>query len=380
MRLVVVGSGVVGAACAYAAAGLGAEVVLVDADLPGQATAAGAGIICPWDSHIDDPVWYAFACQAAREYPALVAELAEIADGADVSYRQVGALMVTGDADEAERESQRLRDRLAAAPEMGEIRVLDASEASELFPPLRPGSAGIYMGGAARVDGRRLRSALVRAALAIGAVVTSGRAELAVSDGRVTGVEVDGEFVSADCVVAAAGAWTAALVAPAGLTVRVTPQRGQIVHLRIDSADTSRWPVVLPANSGHYLLAFDDSRVVAGATRETGSGFDARVTAGGLDEVLNQALAVAPGLASGSHLETRVGLRPAGPDIRPLLGSVAAGGSPGAAGAPGNSGLVIATGLGASGLTLGPLTGAIAAKTALGVDQPFDLTPFDPLR
>jgi len=359
---------------------MGAEVMLVDADLPGQATAAGAGIICPWDSHVDDPVWYKFACQAAREYPALVAELAEIADGADVSYRQVGALTVTADADEAERESQRLRDGLAMAPEMGEIRVLDASEASALFPPLRPGSTGIYIGGAARVDGRRLRSGLVRSALARGAVVTSGRAELAVSDGRVTGVKVDGEFVAADCVVAAAGAWTAAFAAPAGLTVRVTPQRGQIVHLRMDSADTSRWPVVLPASSGHYLLAFDDSRVVAGATRETGSGFDARVTAGGLDEVLNEALAVAPGLASASHVETRVGLRPAGPDIRPLLGSVAVGGSSGAAGGAGSCGLVIATGLGASGLTLGPLTGAIAAKTALGVDQPFDLTPFDPLR
>ena len=43
---------------------------------------------------------------------------------------------------------------------------------------------------------------------------------------------------------------------------------------------------MLPAASGHYLLAFDDSRVVAGATRETGAGFDVRVTPGGLHEVL----------------------------------------------------------------------------------------------
>jgi D-amino-acid dehydrogenase len=283
--------------------------------------------------------------------------------------------MLARDADEAKRESQLLSAGQAAAPEMGEVRVLEPAEASELFPPLRPGSAGVYVGGAARVDGRRLRSGLVRAALAKGAVVTAGRAELAIRAGHVAGVDVDGEFLGADSVVVAAGAWTAALAAPAGVAVRVAPQRGQIVHLRMESADTSRWPVVLPASSGHYLLAFDDSRVVAGATRETGSGFDARVTAGGLDEVLTQALAVAPGLAAASHLETRVGLRPAGPDFRPLLGPAAAGGTAGA-----GAGLVIATGLGASGLTLGPLSGAIAAKTALGVDQPFDLTPFDPLR
>jgi len=371
MRLVIVGSGVVGAACAFTAAGLGAEVVLVDADLPGQATAAGAGIICPWLSHTDDPVWHAFACQAAREYPALVAELADVAVGADVSYRQVGALLLAGDSDAGERESQLLRAGLAAAPEIGEVRVLEPAEATGLFPPLRPGSRGVYVGGAARVDGRRLRSGLVRAALAGGAVVKAGRADLAFRAGQLAGVDVDGEFIGADSVVVAAGAWTAGLVALAGVVVRVAPQRGQIAHLRMEAADTSRWPVVLPASSGHYLLAFDDSRVVAGATREAGSGFDARVTAGGLDEVLTQALAVAPGLAAASHVETRVGLRPADPDKRPLLGPVAVNG---------NAGLLIATGLGASGLTLGPLTGAIAAKTALGVDQPVDLTPFDPLR
>lgn len=370
MRLIVVGGGVTGAACAYTAAGLGAEVVLVDADLPGQATAAGAGIICPWSSSAVDPAWYAFACAAARDYPALVAELAGGAGGDPdgVSYRQVGALMLTRDGDEADRECRRLRAGLAAAPEMGEVRVVDAAEASELFPPLRPGSAAVYVGGAARVDGRRLRAALLRAARARGAAAVTGRAELICRAGRVAGVEVGGQVLPGDVVVAAAGAWTAALVEPTGRAVRVTPQRGQIVHLRLESADTSRWPVVLPARSGHYLLAFDDARVVAGATRETGSGFDQRVTAGGLEEVLTRALGVAPGLADASHLETRVGLRPAGPDIRPLLGPA------------GVDGLVVATGLGATGLTVGPLAGSVAARTALGVHQPFDLTPFDPLR
>jgi D-amino-acid dehydrogenase len=34
--------------------------VLVDAALAGRATVAGAGIICPWSSRIEDPDWYAF--------------------------------------------------------------------------------------------------------------------------------------------------------------------------------------------------------------------------------------------------------------------------------------------------------------------------------
>jgi len=170
-------------------------------------------------------------------------------------------------------------------------------------------------------------------------------------------------------VVAATGAWTASFVEPAGVKVRVVPQRGQIMHIGLESAGTGSWPVVLPSAAGHYMLAFGDSRVVAGATREPDAGFDARVTPGGLSEVLANALSVAPGLAGGTHLETRVGLRPASPDGRPLLGAV-----------PGVDGLIVATGLGANGLTAGAYAGSIAARLALGLPPALDLWPFDPLR
>lgn len=372
MRLIVVGSGIVGAACAYAASGLGAQVTVVDAAEPGQATAAGAGIICPWTASVGDPYWYDFACAAARHYPPLIAALAELGEG-DVSYRQVGALLLADDQDRLEQARQRLNDRRAAAPEIGDVRLLTGEQARDLFPPLRPGQAAVHIAGAARVDGRRLAAALVRAASRLGATIRTGTARLACRAGhevhgaRVTGVTVDGDLIKADAVVAAAGAWTASLLASAGVTVRVVPQRGQIVHIGLGPADTSRWPVILPSATGHYLLAFDDSRVVAGATREAGSGFDPRVTAAGLAEVLANALAVAPGLGAGTLLETRVGLRPVGPDARPLLG-------------PAADGLVVATGLGASGLTMGPYAGAIAARVALGLPPDIDLAPFNPLR
>lgn len=370
MRLVVVGGGIVGAACAYVASGLGAYVALVDAAMPGQATAAGAGIICPWSAAVDDRSWYDFACAAAREYPSLIAGLADLGE-TDVSYRKVGALMLAGtaDNDDLERARERIVARRAAAPEIGDVQVLTSSQARSLFPPLRPGLAAVHIAGAARVDGRSLAAALTRAASRNGAAIRTGAARLACRSGRVTGVMVDGELIEADAVVAATGAWTASFLEPAGVTVQVAPQRGQIVHIGLGSTDTSRWPVILPTAAGHYLLAFCGSRVVAGATREAGSGFDVRVTAGGLAEVLANALAVAPGLGPGTHLETRVGLRPVGPDIRPLLGPV-----------DGVDGLVVATGLGASGLTMGPYAGAIAARSALSLPQGIDLDPFDPLR
>jgi D-amino-acid dehydrogenase len=369
MRVIVVGSGVVGASCAYTARCLGAEVLLTDAALPGQATAAGAGIVCPWSSSLaDDPVWYSFACAAARYYPRLVAELADLGE-TDLGYRQVGALVLAGSPERQEQVGQQFLARRDEAPEIGEVAALTGAEARALFPPLHPDHAAVLVGGAWRVDGRLLAASMARAAAGKGAVITASRAELVCRSGRVAGVMLKGVLVEADAVVAATGAWTTSFLEPSGVTVAVTPQRGQIVHMSLEPADTSRWPVVLPTASSHYLLAFGGSRVVAGATRETGAGFDYRVTPGGLSEVLEQALAVAPGLAAGTYLETRVGFRPMGPDSLPLLGPV-----------PGVDGLVVATGLGPTGLTMGPYAGAVAARVALGEQPGIDLTPVNPLR
>jgi D-amino-acid dehydrogenase len=378
VRLIVVGSGIVGASCAYAASSLGAEVVLVDAAKPGRATAAGAGIICPWSSRVADPAWCALAYAAAREYPALTARLADLGE-TDVGYRQVGALALAERDEDREQIRRTLLARRAAAPEIGEVTGLSGADAQRLFPPLRADAAAVYIGGAARVDGRKLAAALARAAVRQGAVVRDGDAQLALGRGRVGGVRtlgrgrvggvrVGGELIEGDAVIAATGAWTGPFLQAAGLAIPVQAQRGQIMHISLGEVDTTRWPVVLPGASGHYLLAFDDGRIVAGATRETGSGLDYRITPAGLAEILEQALAVAPGLAGGTYLETRVGFRPMGPSIRPLLGPV-----------PGLDGLVVATGLGASGLTMGPLAGSLAAQAALGLAPDIDLEPFAPL-
>ena len=62
-------------------------------------------------------------------------------------------------------------------------------------------------------------------------------------------------------------------------------------------------PVVMPPND-QYILTFDNGHVVIGATHENDTGFDHRVTAGGLHEVFHKALAVAPGLENATVLET----------------------------------------------------------------------------
>ncbi|MMZ60067.1 D-amino acid dehydrogenase small subunit [compost metagenome] len=104
-----------------------------------------------------------------------------------------------------------------------------------------------------------------------------------------------------------------------------------------------------------------------GATHENDiEGYDTSVTAGGMQEVLNKGLAVAPGLADSTLLEVRVGFRPFTPGFLPVLGAV-----------PGWKGLFAANGLGASGLTVGPYVGNQLAKLVLGMETYIDLQHYD---
>ncbi len=168
MKIVVIGAGVVGASCAYALAKAGAETVIIDSSLPGRATAAGAGIISPWSSAPGIPSLDALSVGGARHYPGLIASLAE--DGeTDTSYRRVGAIVVSTDPAQLDEVEHRTRARAAQDASAGAVSRITAREAQELFPPLGGGLAAVHVQGGARVDGRKLAAALLRAASRHGA-------------------------------------------------------------------------------------------------------------------------------------------------------------------------------------------------------------------
>lgn len=361
-RVVVIGSGVAGASTAYALARAGAAVTVVENGSPGQATAAGAGILQPWSSSVTGPVYDLYA-GGAEYYPAFVDLLA--ADGVtDVGYAGNGSLVVDADPGRLDEVEARLRSRTVHVPAAGTISRLSAAEARALFPPLAPGLGAVHVAGGARVDGRLLDAGLLEAARRHGARVRHGEARLRPGPDGGPRVDVDGDPLAADAVVVAAGAWTTRLLGAVGCPVAVEPQRGQISHLSLDGVATGSWPSVLPLG-GHYLVAFDAGRIVVGATRETGSGFGPRITASGALEVLTNALAVAPGLAAATVLETRVGLRPLTATGAPFVGAV-----------PGHPGLFVNAGFGAAGLTMGPVAGAALAQLVLTGSSDLDLTPF----
>ncbi|OEH92100.1 NAD(P)/FAD-dependent oxidoreductase [Bacillus solimangrovi] len=85
-----------------------------------------------------------------------------------------------------------------------------------------------------------------------------------------------------------------------------------------------------------------------------------------MNEVMNKALQIAPGLENSTYVETKVGFRPFTPDFLPVIGYV-----------PNVEGLLAANGLGSSGLTSGPYVGAELASLALGKPTELDIDNYD---
>ncbi|MCQ9385836.1 NAD(P)/FAD-dependent oxidoreductase [Brevibacterium moorei] len=375
---IVIGGGIAGAATAFELAARGIRTTLIDAGDTGQATAASAGILQPWSSSVTGD-FYRLYSHGAAHYPGLLERLA----GRDIhttSFARTGGLFVSRDESTVATALERTLARKDAGEELiGDARMLSSTQLQEMFPPLAAGLTGFVVPGGGHVDGRVFRDALLDAAVSLGAQVIRGRAELgaglgaagaeqaeASTAGAVTvhppagasatagsaqqatrGTADRAQVLHADAIVVASGAWTNALLAPLGIEVPLHPQRGQITHLRVEGVNTSGWPSVHMGD--HYLVAFGDSRVAVGATREHEAGFDPRVTAAGQLSVLAKALDVAPGLADATLIETRVGLRPYPDAELPLFGRLA-------------DRLYLATGFGAGGLTMGPYIGSLVAR------------------
>jgi len=350
----VIGGGIVGMATAYELGLAGARTLLVDRADAGRATAAGAGILSPETDKRDDPGWVELVLAAGRHYETLIPQL-----DPDHGWARCGILqLATRDTDVPAWEW--VAERASGATE------ISPDDAHAMVPVLGPVLRALHHPLAARVDGRMMCAALRRGAEHHGVEVRSGSVD-DVQTGSPATVVIDGDAITTDAAVIAGGAWTRALGERLGVQLPVSPLRGQIAHLGVAEHDTDGWPIVQQVY-GHYMVPWADHRVAVGATVED-AGFADEVTAGSVNEIMREALRVMPGLAGATLGEVRVGLRPTSVDDRPLLGAL-----------PGISNVFVATGHGASGLLLGPVSGKLVADQMLARPPTLDLTPFSPAR
>jgi len=358
LDVIVVGGGVMGCGIALRLRQAGARVTVLERSIPGaEASSAAGGILAP-QMESEGPGPFLELCLKSRAlYPDFARELHALT-GVDVGYLPSGLLHVAFD----EAGARRLEATVGWQQKRGlRAELLGPREVHHLEPQL----SGALVAAARfpddhQVDNRLLTRALTMAAAKVGATFRTGYVRGVVeAEGRVVGVDLDGETLRADAVVIAAGSWSG-LVQGISLDPRVVrPARGQMVQLQ------TRLPLlshVVFSDKG-YLIPRADGRIIAGSTLEF-AGFEKHVTAEGLHRILALALELCPALASAPVQETWAGLRPYTEDHLPILG---AGPLPG---------LFLATGHFRNGILLAPLTARLLAQAVLGDSPLVDLTPF----
>lgn len=362
--VVIVGAGIVGAACAAECAAGGLRVLVLDRGPIGAGTTgAGMGHIVVMD---DSEAQFALTRYSRELWRELARELP-----ADVEYDACGTLWVAADNEEmmeVERKQEYYSDRGV------KVEVLDAEGVKNAEPQLRHGLAGgLRVPGDAVVYPPCAARFLLERAMEKGAAVRTG---MAVRELRADGSVAleDGSSIAGEFCVNATGPWSPSL-AP-GLPVRkrkghlvVTDRhpgfvRHQIVELGyLKSAHASSRDSVAfniqPRKTGQMLL---------GSSRQ----FDAEdggVDQPILDRMIQRGLEYLPALGQLSCIRVWTGHRAATPDKLPLIGPSVESQSVWLA--TGHEGLGITTSLG---------TGRLLADQLLNRRTQIPAEPYAPAR
>ena len=312
--VVVVGGGIVGAACALECAAEKLSVAIVEARMiGGGATAAGMGHLVVMD---DSEAQFALTRYSQVLWNELSEELPPM-----VEYDACGTIWVAADDDEMQ---EVFRKEKFYSERGVRVEVLDEQSLAEAEPNLRrrlvgglrvPGDSVIYPPCAAQF--------FVERAVARGAKLFVGQAVEALTR---EGVRLrDGSLISAELVVNAAGSWSPELTPQ----LQVKKRKGHLVI-------TDRYPGFLRhqlvelgyLKSAHSLTA--DSVAFNIQPRKTGQlligssrQFEVehtRVETSLTRRMVERAVEYLPGLGKLSALRAWTGFRAATPDKLPLIG------------------------------------------------------------
>ncbi|MFB7967198.1 NAD(P)/FAD-dependent oxidoreductase [Streptomyces rubiginosohelvolus] len=359
MDIVVIGAGIVGAACAFHAASAGLGVTVLDRGPVGAGTTSrGEGNILLSDKEPGPEL------ELARLSRGLWDEVGKELGPEAVEFENKGGLVVAS-TPEALAALHAFAARQAAAGVQTEL--VDRPDAFE--PHIAPGlPGGVRYPQDAQVQPVLAAAGLLRAAVRRGARVRTGEAVAAVTgtDGRITGVRTaDDAVLAADAVVNAAGTWGGEVGRRLGAPVEILPRRGFVlvteplppmIRHKVYSADY----VAHVASSDEGLetsCVVEGTRagtILIGASRER-VGFDTTMNPAVLALLAAQACRLFPFLRDVHLIRAYRGFRPYCPDHLPVVGPD-----------PRVPGVLHACGHEGAGIGLAPGTGALITAQLLG--------------
>jgi D-hydroxyproline dehydrogenase subunit beta len=360
---IIVGAGIVGAACADELARCGLRVGVIDRDVIGSgATAAGMGHIVVMD---DSEPQFALTRYSQTLWQALKRDLPE-----DVEFEQCGTIWVAADGDEM-LEVRRKCDYYRARGVPAEI--LDHAQLKELEPNLREGLSGgllvpedavLYPPCAARF--------LMERAQKHGATLQLGASVRKIGENRVLmddGVELRGEMI-----INTAGAWSTELTT--GIDVK--KRKGHLVITDRYQGFLRHQLVELGyLKSAHSLnadsVAFNvqprrTGQILIGSSRQFGAEHK-EVDHAMIVRMLHRAQEFMPALAPMSVVRVWTGFRAATPDKLPLIGPW-----------PHDKSVFLATGHEGLGITTSLATAKLVADQITGAKPQIAIEPYLPSR
>ena len=372
--VVVVGAGVVGAACAAELARAGLAVCVLDRLGPAAgASSSGEGNLLVSDKMPGPELEFALHSLALWRR---LAERSEV----PLEFEEKGGLVVAV-SDESFAALSRLlpeQRRLGVRAE-----ALSGPELAGVEPMLATGlRGGVHYPQDCQLQPMRGVRALLTDATRAGTTVVAGAEVLGVARDRSGHVErllTSRGAISTRQVILAAGAWSGSLARTLGSPVDVQPRRGHIVvteplpplvrhkvyeagyveTVESDDAALLSAAVVEGTKSGPILL---------GSSREL-AGWDRQLSMEAIGMIARRAAALFPFLRDVRAIRAYLGFRPASPDHLPIIGAD-----------PEVPGLWHATGHEGAGVGLAPGTADLLRALIVGTPPPVDPAPFDPGR
>lgn len=357
--LAVIGAGVVGSSAAYFAAKLGARVALIDKSLPGtEASGRNAGGIRQQGRL---PAELPLAMHSIRLWQHFRDDL-----GGQFEYEQSGNLYLGL----TEREVEILKAAAERQQKAGlPVQFLGPAEVRELAPAL---THRVLAANYCATDGHAnpiLATRFIsRVAVGAGARLFDRTRVLnfEISGGRVTGLVTDKGRLGCRAVIAACGPWTVELGRQIGLNIPLMPRRTQILV-------TTPLPPILrqfvSGNTVYIRQSHSGNLHMGGGGAWEEVGFDRENSFHSLRRFVARATDLLPSVASTSVLRSWAGTLDVSPDGGPLIGP-----------APGVDGLILAVGYTGHGFAMGPGSGDVTARLALGMEPGVEIGGISPAR